>query len=306
MRIPEYLSPTSIKLFYDDIEEFYMRYLSDVRRARDPQTQPMSIGSAFDAYVKSYLHEKIFGKGATAGGPYELETIFENQVEAHNRDWAWEHGKRVFEEYKKIGCLADLMLELGKAIGPPRFEFDVKGEIEGVPLLGKPDVFFINEQGARVIYDWKVNGYCGKALKSPMKGYLKLREGITCKTHKDCYIIRFQGIDINVGMTLEEGDQGWASQLAIYGWLLGEPVGSEQLITGIDQICGPASRLRFASHRLKVSPDYQFALLENITNAWDIILSDWIFRDMDEESSRKRCLILDQPISEEYQWMLSK
>lgn len=302
MRLPEYLSPTSVKLFYDDIEEFYVRYLSDNRRARDPQTQPMAIGSAFDAFVKSYLHEKIFGKGAD--DKYEKRTLFEAQVEKHNWDWAWTNGERVFNEYNRIGCLADMLLELGTAIGPPRFEFDVRGEIEGVPLLGKPDIFFINKEGARVIYDWKVNGYCAKSLKSPMPGYLKLREvGKPTKQHKDCLVIRKFGIDVNISMFLEQGDQGWASQLTVYGWLLGEPVGSEQLITGIDQICGPSNRLRFATHRLRVSPDYQFMLLENITNAWDVILSGHIFRDMSEEDSLERCRVLDQSSESEHDWL---
>lgn len=291
MRLPEYLSPTSVKLFYDNVEDFYIRYLSDNKKPREPQTQPMSIGSSFDAYVKSYLHTRLFGKGADPA--YELRTLFESQVQEHNRDWAWEHGRLVFEGYKKAGCLADLLLELGDAIGPPRFEFDVRGEIEGVPLLGKPDVFFINKQGARVIYDWKVNGYCSKSLKSPMKGYTKMRDGHVTKTHKDCFICNINGVDINISMFLEDGDEGWASQLSIYGWLLGEPVGSEQLITGIDQICGPETRLRFATHRLRVSPDYQYALLANVVNVWDTILSGHIFKEMSEEDSAARCAVLD-------------
>lgn len=291
MRIPKYLSPTSVKLFYDNIEDFYQRYLSDNKKPRDPQTRPMAIGSAFDAYVKSYLHQSLFGKGADER--YDLITIFEAQVQEHNRDWAWIEGEKIFNLYKNNGCLADLMLELGQAIGPPRFEFEVRGELEGVPLLGKPDIFFINKEGARVIYDWKVNGYCSPRLKSPMKGYIKLREGNNCKQHKDCLIINHNGIDINIAMFLEDGDSGWADQLSVYGWLLGEPVGSEQLVTGIDQICGPADRLRFATHRLRVSPNYQEALATNIVNAWDIIISEWIFRDMSEEDSTARCRILD-------------
>ena len=290
MRIPNYLSPTSIKLFYGDIEEFYQRYLSDNKKPRDPQTKPMSIGSAFDAFVKSYLHESLFGKGADER--YNLQTLFETQVAEHNRDWAWENGKRLFNEYKSNGCLADLMLELGQSIGPPRFEFDLNGEIEGVPLLGKPDIFFISKEGARVVYDWKVNGYCGKSLTSPMKGYIKLRPDN--KQHKDCFILNHGGIDINAAMFLEDGNPDWADQLSIYGWLLGEPVGSEQLVVGIDQITGPSTRLRFATHRLRVSPDYQYALLQNITDAWDIIISEHIFRDMSEEDSAARCRVLDQ------------
>jgi len=296
MRLPEYLSPTSIKLFYDDIELFYQRYLSDNKLERDGQTQPMAIGSAFDAFVKSYLYERVHGKGHNE--QYRLENLFEAQVGEAHRSWAWENGKRLFELYQGSGCLADLILELDQAVGPPRFEFDVRGEIEGVPLLGKPDIFFLSREGARVIYDWKVNGYCSNSLTSPMKGYLRLREGSKCTRHKDAFVLNKGGIDVNIAIFLNDVNPGWADQLSIYGWLLGEPIGSEEVIYGIEQVCGGGGRIRFASHRLKVSPDYQEALKENIVSAWDVILSGWIFREMSVEDSNNRMIVLDQHITD--------
>ncbi len=284
-----YLSPTSVKLFTQDPELFYLRYLAKKRAPRDPQTQPMSIGSSFDAYAKSYLYEKVFGKGTDVR--FDLETLFEAQVEEHNRDWAWENGKYVFEQYKKAGCIADLMVELNQAVGPPRFEITVQAEIEGVPLLGKPDVFFINKLGSRVIYDWKVNGYCAKSLKSPMAGYIKLREaGKTTKEHRDCVLLLYKGVYINAA-TYMTGD--WADQLSIYAWLMGEPVGSEEVVFGIDQICGPKDRLRFATHRLRIRPDYQFHLLDLVKDTWEAIEQDHIFKDLSVEESQERGRLLE-------------
>ncbi len=297
MRIPKYLSPTSISLWQKDEELFYQRYLSENKLAQEPQTQPMSIGSAFDAFCKSYLHERLFGKGADAR--YSREAIFEEQVQEHNRDWAWENGKYVFNAYKDIGCLADLMFELNTAVNDPRFEFTIQDtvttSIGEIPLLGKPDVFFINNEGARVILDWKVNGYCSKSLKSPMKGYVKLREvGKDVKMHKDCCLQRVHGVYINVAMNLEQGDKSWADQLSIYSWLLGETFGAQTMITGIDQICGPKDRLRFANHRLQIGADYQFELLALIEQLWETIQSGWIFRGMLPDESKERCELLDQ------------
>lgn len=289
MRTPKYLSPTSVSLWQQDIELFYSRYLADNKLPRDPQTKPMSIGSSFDAYAKSYLHEKLYGKGADP--QYDLQTLFEEQVSEYNRDWAWENGKYVFEEYKKAGCFADLLLELGKSIGKPRFEFTISDDVSGVPLLGKPDIFFINEEGARVVYDWKVNGYCRAGNTSPAKGYVKLRPGN--KVHRDCHLMQVNGIFINVAIHLEDVNQGWANQLSIYSWLLGEGVGSQDVIFGIDQICGPKNKLRFATHRLRVTADYQFELLALIRQIWEIIESGWIFRDMVEEESLARQVLLD-------------
>lgn len=296
MRTPEYLSPTSIKLYVENTEEFYFRYLADIKIPRFPQTQPMAAGSAFDAYVKSYLHTSLFGKGYDVR--YELGTIFQEQVEPHNRDWAWEAGRLIFEEYKESGCLADLMLELGDAVGKPRFEFTIRDEIDGVTLLGKPDVFFINNQAGRVVYDWKVNGYCSPRTKSPMKGFVKLRTKVLGKyypsEHKNCQLEIFKGIAINTNMCLEDGNKDWADQLSIYAWLLGEEIGSEEIIFGIDQVCGPANSMRFATHRLRISPEYQFNLLALVKQIWSIVESGWIFREMTEEQSHNRCELLDK------------
>jgi hypothetical protein len=289
MRLPEYLSPTSIKMFYEDREAFYLRYLSDTKMPREPQNAPMAIGSSFDAYCKSYLHQALFGKGADP--QYDFETLFEEQVEPQCRDEAKKAGAFVFEAYKQAGCLSNMMIELGHAVGDPRFEFTINNHVSGVPLLGKPDIFFINSQGARVIYDWKVNGYYANRLKSPMKGYIRLMPHN--KIHKDCHLVEVNGIMINAAMFLEDGNKDWADQLSIYSWLLGEEVGSDAMIVGIDQVCGPADKLRFATHRLRISPEHQYDLESLVQNAWDLIINEHVFNDMTQAESLARCALLD-------------
>jgi hypothetical protein len=289
MRIPEYLSPTSIKLFEQDTEKFYWRYLCPVKQPRDPQTQPMCVGSAFDAYCKSWLYDKLIGDG---NPEFERDTLFEAQVEPHNYDFAKMAGEHVFGAYKQEGCLRALMSELKKSVGPPRFEFSMVQEVSGVPLRGIPDIFFINEEGARVIYDWKVNGYCSTRTKSPMKGYVRLMPGD--KVHKNAHVINFKGIPINAAMKLEDGDRAWADQETIYSWILGEPVGSEEVIFGIEQICGPPAKLRFASHRLRCSPEYQYGLLETIEDIWERINTGRIFDYLDDAGNDERIMQLDE------------
>ena len=292
MRFPEYLSPTSIHVWMRDTQAYYMKYLRTKKIPRTPQTLPMSIGSSFDAYVKCYIFKSIFGKEDEI---YNLRGLFEKQVEKHNWAWAWENGKLVFDAYKRAGCVSDIMLELEKAVGPPNFEFEIRDTINGVPLLGKPDMFFISKDSMRVIYDWKVNGYCAKSLKSPMKGYLKLREeGKLDKTHRDCVATEHGGIIINANMYLEEGSKDWADQESTYAWLLGEQVGSENWISGIDQICGPADRLRFATHRCRVSQGWQQGFFDIAKDLWDTIHSGWIFRDLSESDSKAQCQLLEE------------
>lgn len=301
----KYLSPTSINKFQENREDFYMDYLADKRRVRPYQTEPMSIGSAFDAYVKNYLYTKIIGKQDQR---FDLKTLFDAQVEERNRKWAWEHGAYVFRCYMQTGALADLLRELEGASTEPRFEIEVNGVVNGyregitkdigVPLLGKPDLHFINKDAASMILDWKVNGYCSKSNVSPMPGYINCRSFYKSgMPHKEADIVKHKGIYINRATRLENLNKAWATQLYIYAWLCGEEVGSD-FIVGIDQVvCKPAGEhpdLRFATHRLRASSDFQFELFRTIQHIWEVCESGHIFYEVSREQSDARCKVLEQ------------
>lgn len=297
IRKPKYLSPSAVKIADNDMEDYAIKYLLTNRPPRPPQTQPMSVGSAFDAYAKSYLYYNLYGNYGP-DNQYERDTIFEQQVESHVRDWAKEAGQDCFLKYQRCGALSDLMGELSKAVGPPRFEFDVTDLVEfqgkEVPLLGKPDIYFINHEGIRIVYDWKVNGYCSKRNTSPMKGYVNCRDVVkhTAYPHKDAVLAPHKGVVINCMMHLEDGNKEWADQLSIYSWLLGEPIGGENVIFGIDQITGPGCA-RISSHRLRIKPEWQYHLMERIVQLWEIIESGHIFRTLSREDSDSRLQMLE-------------
>lgn len=309
MRIPKFISPSALSRFEKNLDEYYLNYLAENRPPRTPQTKPMAVGSAFDAFVKSYLHNALHGNYGD-NNEYSKDAIFESQVEEHNRDWAKEAGQHVFQRYCRSGALSDLMKELDTAIGPPRFEFDLHGKVNGIPLLGKPDIYFTNEHGARVVFDWKVNGYCSKSAVSPAKGYIKVRDTWTSLerrasryngvSHKDCVTQEYLGLRINCAQNLEDCYSQWADQLSIYAWLLGEEVGSEELIIGIDQVVALEADstgkpfLRVANHRSKVSREYQTALLTRLQRLWSAITSGHIFGHLTREQNDKRCAELEE------------
>lgn len=265
----------------------------------------MSIGSAFDAYVKSHIYGLLFGKAKLVGSPYEFVTIFEKQVENHNRIWAREHGKVVFDRYIASGALADLMLMLNKAIGEPRFEFDLKGEvrdidktIDGVVFMGKPDIYWTNSESVGIMFDWKVNGYLSNHTVSPKPGYVCIKPGF--EMHRDCVRAVFKGVTINKKLTLDRIDKEWAAQLSIYSWLCGEEVGSK-FITAIDQIvCNTKGgslkypELRFAQHRLCVDEDFQKNVFALAKDLWSSIHSGHYFPEMSREDSDAMCRLLDE------------
>jgi len=260
----------------------------------------MCVGSAFDAFIKSDLFEYLLGKNHKDAHLFERDKLFEEQVEPHNREFAFKAGLNCFIQYKQSGAYDNLLLELNDAIEEPKFELTLSAEVGGVPFYGKPDVYFINREGHPVIYDWKVNGYCSKYSPSPTQGWLRLSSK-PGQHHKRCKPIRFKGIVINEGY-LETflgtlSDKKWADQLAVYGWLSGEEVGSE-FIVGIDQlVCkneDPVPTVRVAAHRSRVSCAYQKDLFERAKIMWEVVNSEHIFRDVSEEESKDRCSILDQ------------
>lgn len=308
MRQLQYLSPTSLTIYTEDKIRFYLLYLADKKCSRDAQTEPMAIGSAFDAYVKNYLHEKLFGMGNDPR--FDLRTLFEAQVEPQNRDKAWVAGEHVFTEYKKSGALTDMMVELSSSVTTPRFEFDLMGVVDhqregseiqlgAVPFLGKPDLFYTNPAGARVMHDWKVNGFYSKTGASPLSGYVRLREiGKPYSAHKNAFPMRWKGLTVNKAQTLDMVKRDWAQQLAIYMWLCGEPVGTEDCVASIDQIvCRPGSavypNLRFADHRCMISKTFQLEVYQRAQEAWECITSGHYFREMSKEDSQQRCKQLD-------------
>jgi len=301
-RRSSYLSPSQLALWESNRDEYYLCHLAEIRAPKIPQTNYMSVGSSADAFIKSALHEAINGRGSDPR--FEFEAIFCDQVEEQNRDWARENGKYVFECYQKSGAYDELLNLLKQSKFSPQFEFKIEGTIEAVPLLGKPDLRFVHPDGAHVILDWKVNGYCSKTATSPYKNYRLVRDGWdgtpsrgANQAHKNYRPIIWKGIEIHDGW-LEDANHDWADQLAIYSWLLGEPVGDENVVVCIDQIVAKPTNskplLRVANHRARISNVHQQNLLARIKKCWEAITSGHIFADMSREENDARCSMLEQ------------
>lgn len=295
MRNVAYLSPSGLSSWLKDRDEYYLKYLAESRPDRIPQTQAMAAGSAFDARVKSHLHEAVIGKDPA----YEFGSLFETQVEPHQRDWARKHCEYIFAQYRLSGALADLEAVLNAASEPPRFEFELQGGVEGVPFLGRPDLAYVTADGTPVVRDFKVNGYVSRHAPSPCPGYLNLRApGTSRGKHKDAKPAVYRGVKIDSAQVMERANPDWARQLSVYAWLMGRGI-CEDFVVGIDQlVCnanrpGPFPSIRVAEHCTLISPQFQAATIRLAQEVWEIIHSDWIFRDMPREDSASKCEALD-------------
>jgi len=311
MRTDKKISPTSLHLWESDRDGFYEKYLSEAPRVREPQTDAMTIGSAFDAFVKCSLHGHLFGHDGD--GEYDLKALFEKQCQVPElRPWAWEAGKYAFDCYRTWGCYDELLRELQQSEDDPQFEFTLTGTVEGVPLVGKPDLWY--RKNVQVIYDWKVMGFCSRHPQSPKKFYKTCRDcwgtdrakptrGFKGEpvAHKGYEEIDHHGHKIG-GHFLEAVDKKWADQIAIYGWMSGGPVGDEDTVVGLDQLsCKPSPDpevcrfplIRVAQHRCRISAAYQLELVERLKDCWGQVQSGHIFDDLSREESDQRCEIMD-------------
>ena len=304
MRIPKTLSYSSLSLFERNREEFYLQKLSEQAAPRFKQEQPAAAGSAFDAYIKNCISETVFGKGAKT--QFDLQTIFESQVESQNWDFAWEAGKYIFECYQKCGACADLLALVKASVEEPRMEFSVDGLVGGVPFTGKPDLRFVLDLGdgkIDCVWDFKVKGFCSKYNTSPSKGYRLVRDTFDGKPSRnngkehDAYLsFDYHGLTINSSY-MENCNPTYADQLSLYGWLLGTAPGDERVVLGIEEIVAkPATPplLRVANHRARVSTDYQLRLVERVQFAWACITGGHIFSDVTREASDGQCAILEE------------
>lgn len=304
MKELQHLSPSSISTYLTNPEHFYLKYLSDNRPEKEAQTKPMSVGSAFDSYVKAHLRYVLFGDNFDE----VFDKYFTDSVEVVNRDFAIEAGKVVFENYKASGALNDLLIDMQQASEGPKFEFfirttdseNLKVYAGGVKFLGKPDAWYVNKQGLHIILDWKVNGYCSKA--SPKPGYVMIRDGLhgssrpsrgVNKPHKDVFLMCHRGVVIDGGMKMEDKDQDWARQLSIYAWLCGEDIGTE-LVGAIDQIVSnDRNEIRVAEHRCLISPEFQQSTFAIAKQIWLDATDGYFFKNMSIEESQRRCAALD-------------
>ena len=252
-----------------------MRYLAECKPPRRPQTAPMSVGSAFDAKVKSFLFERLFGKTPE----WSFTRLFEDQVQPHVRDAALKTVPVTWDLYKSSGALAELLLQLDKSILAPHFETRITKTIyfsDGeVTIMGVPDLMF-QTGDCLVILDWKVNGFYSSA--SPRKGYvLCLPDRVS---HNDVVLVDHYGVKM-ISAWFNDLYEDWARQLSTYTWLMGWPVGNRSLLM-IHQLAF-GRKPRVAIHAGLCEPNFQEKLYDEYLALWRGLEEGTLFTEPEAE-----------------------
>lgn len=298
-RKPKYLSYSALTIWYKNRTEFIKRYIAPERIPREPQGQPASVGSAFDARVKSHLYEYVFGKNYMPE-VFSYDAMFASQVEPHNRDFAAPAGDYVFACYEKSGMLQRLKDLCDLAIEEPKFEDKLQESVDGVSLLGYSDIK-IRIPDVLIVGDWKVNGFCSNSSTSPNKGYMLLGDGYKAKkqsrnhgkNHSMVTVEDFKGLAVS-DTFMEDYEEAWATQTSGYAWMYGEPVGSENWVALIHQVTAKPlpdadyPLLKVSEYRSRVRKPFQEMKWRMFNKVWQCCQDGYFFPELSREESDQK------------------
>lgn len=306
MRKPKALSPSALARWEDRRTEFYERYISEVRSEKPAQVNYMAVGSGFDAFVKSEIHAAIFGDAQTVGSKFDRNALFEAQVEPHIRDDVWDRATFLFDQYKRTGAYANLLSEILKSDYAPEMEFKVSTSVNGVPIMGYPDLRYVTKELVHVICDFKINGAYSNHGVSPVQGYkvalsLKKDASIKKEVHKKYRPKQFKDIEISENC-LGDFSRDWATQLTMYAWCMGEEPGDEDYVVRMEQAaCRPDNKngginVKWACHMSQISGRFQMEVMRRLVECWDCIQKGHIFTDLTYEENLEHCELLDMKL----------
>jgi hypothetical protein len=299
-------------------DEALYRYIvpKDVRPEKPPQTDPMSVGSAFDALVKAEISNDLFGAEQTEATGYRRRDLIVKQCEPHTLPKSLELACICFDQYVRCGAYGNLIAQIQQSAVDARMEFDVTKVVGGVPLLGKPDLHFHTNLHAHVITDWKVSGSCSDHGVSAQQGFQLSLDCQGSRTHglphgKYQPVMHAGGIFVN-GLKMNDTTDYWADQLTTYAWCLDEPVGEENFIARIEQLACrttkektkkdgtvvPAElRVKSVVHQSTVDSDYQRELLERYQEVWSHVSTGHYFKDLSRPQSDARANMLTRALT---------
>lgn len=262
LRTPTSLSSSSLHEMEENPCLFYLKRLGPKEDAPvDDQQFPGAVGCAFDAYVKAYL-ARMYGIKC----PPLKQMIKDTVTTKDRRAEALDLGRILLAGYVECGALASFVAEKPLHLEHHADMVFVPGT--KVPIKGHLDATLRGPKGrAIVIHDWKTTGANRPGEVSPTAGYAYAWDtdtpGERLQPHK------------RNGEPLEAFDEKWATQVTIYGWLMGGRVAKREV--SIDQlVVGKEGRVRVACFRTHVTTSFQEKVRERLVSAWQKIQTETV------------------------------
>lgn len=257
----KYLSPTSLRQFETDPDEFVCQRVLRMRKFK--QTEPMAIGSYFDEKIKHHLID-YFNLPAAEMSSIETMTPLvkergELAYDAYLNSTGYNRLIQLLEEADTIDLVGDCQVE-----------------IAGIPTRGKTDLAFT--YGPRIyVLDWKVNGFASSA--SPVMGYVG--------HPKFSHALNQDGVAYNYEKPLVRRKPEWIDQLSIYNLQFDE--NRTKFIGMIDQlVLKKNGQPVVAQHREKIEQDQIDKIKTRLQTAWRYIQREHYFPLLSKEESDAR------------------
>lgn len=199
VKTPEYLSPSSFSEWRQCPLKFYYKRMAG-EYIEEPTSIAAGIGSAVDAHICNAVANEL---GIGSDPDFSLDKMFRESIPEHIRGVCVVRGQRLFDIYKRLGCLRRLM-ERGIGAVHPFCKKTLSVDGKEVPIYVKPDLFKADGTPIEI----KVNGSDSKSGASPHAGY------------KICYfdsgMIKYS--HVKFGESLDNLNLDWAYQLTIYSF----------------------------------------------------------------------------------------
>jgi len=253
----KYLSPSALKQWETNTDEWVFQRI--VKGTKFKQTIPMAIGSKFDDLIKEHIIEE-FKLGQSSPSGVEVEDNLVTEL-----------GELAFVSYLNSDSYHSLMAMLHKATEVDLIG-DFTGEIDGVPVRGKPDLAFVLDN--LYVLDWKTGGFLSQA--SPTYGYIG---------HNKSFFAKKQGLMCNIESALLQRQPTWIDQLTTYNLLLGA---TPPFIGLIDQLTHRNGRVTCVSHREEIVIEQIDLTKKRFRQAWSYIERGHYFPELSKAESDDR------------------
>ena len=264
MKTPRSLSYSSLTLWEKNPEEFYLRYLADTRPRGCPKSRRWPWAAASTPTSSPPCTPACSAQGSDP--QFAFETIFESQVEPQCRDFAL-HGRPA--RLRRLQADRGLRRTACRCCNSPSSRrASSSRSMASLPARRSP----ASRTAASCwtsAWDRSTASWTGKSAAtarkyatSPSKGYMLCRDGYQSDKpsrshgtqHTNFLEFNHRGLTINAGY-MEYCNDEYADQLCLYGWLLGEKPGDENVVGMIEEIVAkPASPAPLAAGRQSPRP----------------------------------------------------
>lgn len=249
-----YISPSTYNVLRScEMATYYIK-MSGKQIEKEPQTEQMALGSAFDSHIKAEIAQRL-------GLKNNLKDLLKS-VDPHMTHMI-KFAKAIADTYIYYGAL-DKLLEVGiKTVESKSYKVmkNSKGEVDFV-LFGYPDAELSNLRP----HDWKVGGWGSKTNRSPKPGYIDY----IVPDAKDFMKFTSKGKHKSYGIPFEAINEDWAVQLLMYGWFChGYTEGATYHGSLHQVILQPDNRVCIAFYDTYISKEFAKQVYDNCVGIWD-------------------------------------